>query len=316
MNHGARTRTILAVALLVFVWLAPLWAADTVTNPFVGVTHIRRTETVPRNMNINVVKIDLRANGIRFKLTPPSGTREVVRQRTLDFLIQEGAQVAINVHFFLPFPSADLNSAAIGIGASNGQVFSAFEAPAQNYAILADAPGLNIDASNRASIVRKDPSHTGGLRVLEKVTLWNTVSGSAQIVTNGVKTIPCYVESTRPTCQLAGSGPANYSNSNSWYDRPAARTAIGLSQDSQTLVLFTVDAAGGSAGMSVGEVADMLIRDFEVYNALNLDGGGSTTLAMQDPVTGARAVVNRTSDPAGRVVATNLAVFAEERSAN
>jgi len=39
-----------------------------------------------------------------------------------------------------------------------------------------------------------------------------------------------------------------------------------------------VDNAGGSRGMSVGEVADMLIHDYGVYNALNLDGGASTGL--------------------------------------
>ena len=48
--------------------------------------------------------------------------------------------------------------------------------------------------------------------------------------------------------------------------------AAGLSRDNRTLVLFTVDARGGSAGMPVGEVADMLIRDYGVFNALNLDG--------------------------------------------
>jgi exopolysaccharide biosynthesis protein len=38
-----------------------------------------------------------------------------------------------------------------------------------------------------------------------------------------------------------------------------------------------VDRAGGSLGMQVGEMADVLIRDYDVFNALNLDGGGSTS---------------------------------------
>src|SRR5215471_14520958 len=88
--------------------------------------------------------------------------------------------------------------------------------------------------------------------------------------------------------------------------------AIGLSQDNRTLVLFTVDRAGGSLGMSVGEVADVLISDYGVYNALNLDGGGSTTLAMEDPLTHTRSLVNVSADnPAGRMVASSLAVFAD-----
>lgn len=289
-----------------------LRAAETVTHPFLGITHIHRTETSPRNLSIHVIQIDLRAKGIRFRLTPPGGTRETVRQTTLQYLEQEQAQVAINVHFFLPFPSPDLNASLVGIAASEGKVYSGFEKPAQKYALVENAPGLNIDPRNKVKLVRRDPRSADGLRARERVKLWNTVAGSAQIVTNGVKTIPCYVEAARPSCALVGPGPANYSNSNSWYDRPNARTAIGLSKNSRTLILFTVDAAGGSQGMPVGEVADMLIRDYGVHNALNLDGGGSTTLAMQDPATGVRAVINQPSDrsPGGRIVASSLAVFA------
>jgi exopolysaccharide biosynthesis protein len=86
---------------------------------------------------------------------------------------------------------------------------------------------------------------------------------------------------------------------------------IGLSQDNWTLFLFTVDNAGGSRGMSLGEIADLLVNDYGVYNALNLDGGGSTTMAMQNPATGVGAIVNVSSDnPNGRSVGSNLAVFA------
>jgi exopolysaccharide biosynthesis protein len=86
---------------------------------------------------------------------------------------------------------------------------------------------------------------------------------------------------------LVGPGPANYSNSNSWYNLINARTAIGLTQDKRTLVLFTVDVrptsgADRSQGMRVGEVADVLLQ-YGVWNALNLDGGGSTSMAMQGP---------------------------------
>jgi hypothetical protein len=63
--------------------------------------------------------------------------------------------------------------------------------------------------------------------------------------------------------------------------------------------------------MTVGEVADLLIQDYGVYNALNLDGGGSTSMAMQDPATGLGRFVNVSSDnPSGRAEGSNLAVFA------
>ena len=55
--------------------------------------------------------------------------------------------------------------------------------------------------------------------------------------------------------------------------------------------------------MSLGEVADLSIRDYRVEQALNLDGGGSTTLAMEDPVTqraNDRESIRRIIRPAGR----------------
>jgi len=263
-------------------------------------------------VSIHVIEIDLSGAGIGVKLTPPGGTLETVRQTTLDFLKQEHAQVAINVHFFLPFPSKSPDAMLVGFAASNGTVYSAFEAAAQSYAIMANAPAINIDPSNHAAIVHNDSRFADGKHLLEKVTVGNALAGSAQVITNGVKTIPTY----SPAGLLTPGGPRNYSSTNSWYDAIQARTAIGLSRESKTLFLFTVDRAGESLGMKVGEVSDLLIRDYGVYNALNLDGGGSTTLAMESPVTHIGQMVNVSSDnPKGRAVGSNLAVFAVKEAA-
>lgn len=301
--------------IITFLLAISAWAADTVEHPFRGITHIVRTETAPRNLHIHVVKIDLTAPEIRFKLTPPGGKLETMRQTTLEFLRQEHAQIAINGHFFLPFPSPNPDASLVGFAASEGTVYSAFEEPMQSYAIVSNAPGLNIDSSNRAGIVHRDPAFDDGKHILEKVRVWNALAGSAQIITDGLKTVPRYADAQNAGALLTPGGPNNYSNARSWYDVLQARSAIGLSQDGSTLFLFTVDVRGGSAGMRVGEVADMLLRE-GTYNALNLDGGGSTTLAMEDPVTHAATVVNVSSDnPNGRLVGSNLAVFAAAQNA-
>ena len=181
----------------VFIWTLLVWGAglraeERVERPFVGVEHIIRTEASPRPLRIHVVKIDLTAPGIRFKLTPPAGTRETVRQTTLDFLEQQGAQIAVNGHFFLPFPSSDSDAWLVGFAASGGVVYSGCEKPAQSYAIVAAAPALNIDPANRATIVHCDPASEDGKRILEPVAIGTAVAGSAQIVTGGVKSIPGY----------------------------------------------------------------------------------------------------------------------------
>jgi Phosphodiester glycosidase len=310
-------RTLVAGALvlaLVSIGRPESGRAWQVTQPFVGITYTAKSVSEPRPLRMHVAQIDLQAPGIRFKVSPPGGDREVVRQTTLEFLRQERAQLAINAHYFLPFPSADRTAWIIGLGASEGRVFSAFESPEQSYALVAFAPALNIDRDNRASIVQWDPAFADRLHVREKVTLWNVVAGSSQIVTNGAVTVPVYRDDNHFDGELDPGGPNDYSNFKAWADVTTARTAIGLSRDRRTLTLFTVDVRGGSAGMRLSEVANTLIHDFGVFDALNLDGGGSTTMAMEDPATGVPSIVNMSSDnPQGRVVATSLVVFAARR---
>ena len=333
MSNRRAVGTILAVLALA-AWATTLRADQTVTQVYPGITYIARSETVPRPVRMKILVIDLTAPGIRFKLTPPGANLpapavdskmcdwplvpyEVVRQPTLDFLNASHGQAAINVHFFAPFPnppgaSQTAYAYLIGLAASRGNVYSAFETPVQNYAIVTDVPAVNIDAANNAGIVHRDPGFADGLHVQEDVQLWNALAGSAQIVTNGVKTIPEYLDATHPNGLLTPGGArcsaTVYNNSNSWYNAINARTAIGLTQD-RKLVLFTVDRAGGSQGMRVGEVADLLIRDYAVQDALNLDGGGSTTMALQDPVTLVRSVVNVSSE-AGNVPRSEGSSFA------
>ena len=290
---------------------------------------------------MNILLVDLTSPAVHFKLTPPGENLpavapgsttpnwpvvpfEVVRQRTLDFLTTSHAQAAINVHFFAPFPvpGGSTQSAyayVIGLAASRGKVYSGFESPIQSYAIVTNSPGLNIDRSNNASIVHRDPASADGMDVLENVELWNALAGSGQILTNGVKTIPEYTDATHPDELLTpgpvpplGALPLTYTRAGRhWYDLSNARTAIGVTQDGRTLVLFTVDGTNGGHGMQAGEVADLLKNDYGVWNALNLDGGGSTTMAVEDPVTHLRKLVNVPADNPPRLEATNFAVYSD-----
>ena len=305
-------RSLLALVVAVgFAQTPPTQTSVQSTRPFAGVTFINRIEHTPRPIHLRVVQVDLRTPGVRVKLSPPGGTREVVRQRTTEYVMSAHAQIGVNGHFFLPFPSSDADAWVIGFAASEGRVFSAFETPEQSYALVADAPALDIDQRNHATIVHRDPGQPDGRHVREDVEVWTAVAGSAQIVTNGKVTIPIYRDAEHTDGALTPGGPRNYSNTNSWYDVVTARTAVGISRDGGTLTLATVDARGDSEGMRVGEVATCLVADYGVWNALNLDGGGSTSLAMADPVTGIVSLANTSSDnPAGRIVATSLAVTA------
>lgn len=299
-----RARPVTLVPALVLVLLSSAGVArpqSVTAHPYPGVTTTTVRETTPRNFTAHIVEIELSTSGLRFHLTPPGGARETGRQTTLEFLRQEKAQFAINGHFFLPFPSAEPDANLIGLAVSNGVLVSDFETPAQAYALVADAPAINIDRTNHATVV-----HPGDARD----SLWNTMAGSAQIVTHGQVTIPTYKDPEHPGGALTAGGPGNYKNDHSWYEVPQARTALGIAAGGRRLVLFVVDRAAGSQGLTVSEVARLLESRFQVDDALNLDGGGSTTLAMEDPLTHAAAIVNTSSDnPRGRSVGSNLAVF-------
>ena len=85
------------------------------------------------------------------------------------------------------------------------------------------------------------------------------------------------------------------------------RTGVGFSRDSTTLYLITVDGRQESSdGMSLVEFAEEMRRD-GVWNGLNLDGGGSTTLVLRG------RLANKPSDPTGERAVGNALLVVEGR---
>ena len=87
------------------------------------------------------------------------------------------------------------------------------------------------------------------------------------------------------------------------------RTAVGIAAGGRRLLLVTVDGRQTpySDGMTLRELAEFF-RTLGVANAINLDGGGSTTFVVRQR-DGTYAIANRPSDREGeRPVANALAV--------
>jgi hypothetical protein len=82
------------------------------------------------------------------------------------------------------------------------------------------------------------------------------------------------------------------------------RTAVGFSRDSSTLLLLTVDGRSeNSGGMTLVALAGMM-RQLGAWQAMNFDGGGSTTMVIDGKV------VNHPSDQAGeRAVGNALMIL-------
>ncbi len=88
------------------------------------------------------------------------------------------------------------------------------------------------------------------------------------------------------------------------------RTAAGIAADGRRLILLVVDGRqeGWSVGMRLDELGRLMLA-LGARDAINLDGGGSTTLVVRDPQGDTLQVANRPSDKEGeRPVGDALAI--------
>lgn len=93
------------------------------------------------------------------------------------------------------------------------------------------------------------------------------------------------------------------------------RTAVGFSADGKKMFLLTVDGrqAPYLLGLNLKDMAAIL-REMGAHNAVNLDGGGSSTLLAREPGTDQVTVRNTPSDGAERPVPNGLALYAPQGS--
>ena len=118
-------------------------------------------------------------------------------------------------------------------------------------------------------------------------------------MTGAVAGWPLVVENCAPVTVLPGSAHFTLA--------PHPRTAVGLSKDRRTLLLFVADGRReGVPGLTLPELAALMV-EVGACTALNLDGGGSSALWLRD------RIVNRPSDGFERKVANHLGVVEVRR---
>ena len=85
------------------------------------------------------------------------------------------------------------------------------------------------------------------------------------------------------------------------------RTALGFSRDSTTLFILAVDGRSKqSVGVTLAELAT-LMRRLGAWQAMNFDGGGSTTMVIDG------AIVNVPSDSTGERAVGNALLLVKKR---
>ncbi|MEU8297837.1 phosphodiester glycosidase family protein [Micromonospora sp. NPDC048909] len=94
----------------------------------------------------------------------------------------------------------------------------------------------------------------------------------------------------------------------------APRTAVGFTADGRKMIMLTVDGRQvDSRGVAQTEMGRMMV-ELGAHHALNLDGGGSSTLLAREPGAAAVQVENSPSDGSERAVPNGLALYAPQGS--
>ena len=274
-----------ALILILFVAAAvPAWAGP------ITITEIDRT-LQNRKVRGWAAVVDLNDPTVEIVVTgpAPAGTgAEAVRTRTDLWQQTNALRLAVNANFYgsLPNGLADI----VGLSVSDGVIVSGarvFENNPADPALMVRNDGVavignltNVDAQQaRDAVAGVGPSAMDG------------VAGT-QLVTDGAN-----------TGASARVEPASR----------APRTAAGVSQDGRTLILMVIDGRqpGWSDGVTLAQLADLMI-EFGAWDAINLDGGGSSSFIHDD---GTERTTNRPSDGQFRAVANHLGVRVNEAPA-
>ncbi|TDF47922.1 phosphodiester glycosidase family protein [Streptomyces sp. WAC05374] len=186
---------------------------------------------------------------------------------------------------------APCSSETYEVTVRGGQVVAVAETPGRG----AIAPGTEVLVGREA-----------GARELRRMAVGDHVNVTYALVADGqVAERGAYRFAVGGYPVLRGGEPL------SGMDRvtPAVRTAAGVGEGGRRLLLLALDGGPGfRTGLTVVEVADAL-RDLGASDAVNLDGGGSSTLVARKNGAAKVSVLNHPSGGAQRAVPNGIGVF-------
>jgi hypothetical protein len=217
-----------------------------------GVTYRRVVQFIPRSMIAHIIKIDMKAKGMKLLITPPdsNGETPLNARTTSQFLDEFDVQIAINGDGFSPwwsrspadyYPHVGDPVAPLGLSASNGEVYSTGV-----QTTIGIKPTLYVSRRNVLSF--NNPPNN----------IHSAISGDRMIVIKGEVAAGLNDRELEP------------------------RTAIGTNRNGRYLYLVVVDGRQPfySNGATFAELAQILI-DQGAYIAMSLDGGGSSTMVIE-----------------------------------
>ncbi len=86
------------------------------------------------------------------------------------------------------------------------------------------------------------------------------------------------------------------------------RTAVGYNKEKTEMILMVVDGRSHSIGASQAEMAELMLK-YGAYEAMNFDGGGSSTFAVKNKGESTVKTINTPSEGRERKVVNALGIF-------
>ncbi len=159
----------------------------------------------------------------------------------------------------------------------------------------AEAAMLTVDAAGNVEIGPKKALPKG---------IRQAISGGPMLVSDGIVLTAPEQGATAAASTSPAAGKARKTSSSVRHPR----TAVGLSKDGKTLILLVADGRSiFSSGLSERELADLMLG-LGCDVAMNLDGGGSTTMTVCDGPPAQPTTLNHPSDGTERPVANVLGI--------
>lgn len=230
-------------------------------------------ETAAGPEAVIALRIDLQAEGLRFFATEDNGDTplETDGENAAQFLKRHDLQLAINTAFFTPCCRYFGSEPLDLIGFAVSQ--------GKKISSWSDAKpvAITLTRDHKVGFVREEP------KVIDD--LWFACAGM-ELLREGI--------------------PATEPN-----DNRHPRTAVGVTGDGRHLILLVIDGRQPkhSIGTSLHDTARWLLA-LSARDGINLDGGGSTILVIEDGIGGAK-ILNQPSAGLPRINAAHLGVFSE-----
>lgn len=228
---------------------------------YASVRHAHLTTDSPRLLSMHALRIDLDNPAIRFTTTGriadwEADSRETLSERTRDFVtrLQGTDRRAV----------AAINANWYGL-TSQSAVPVDLNGLAVSEGVLVSPPWNN----QRAFVIRDDgtPDIVATSTTMDLDGIEQAVSGYVAVLVNG--------------------------NPNGHNTDITSRTVIGMSRDRRYVVMLVID--GRRPGHSLGATdreSGQWLRYFGAWNGINLDGGGSSTMAWWNPAENRAEIFN------------------------